>query len=102
MIIKDTDTKADTLRGTTIDGDSYTHHHIQDTSAIQAGCHELRQETNNGFTQGRTMRKIASIPALEGVKLGNERPGFFQSPEMMKEWLKREGEAYLTVKKNTI
>ncbi len=96
------DTKADTLVGTSINGDHYTHHHAQDTTAIQAGCHELRQDSSNGFTQGRTMRKIASIPALDAVRLGNERPGFFSSPEMIGEWLKKEGEAYLTVKKNTI
>ena len=102
MIIKDSDRAENTLIGTTIDGDHYTHHHAQNTSAIQAGCHELRQDSGNGWTKERTMRKIASIPALDAVRLGNERPGFFSSPEMMREWLRREGEDYLTVKKNTI
>ena len=101
MIVKD-DGSIDTLVGTSVEGDKYTHHHAQNTSLVQAGCHELRQDSSNGFTQERTMRKIASIPALDAVRLGNERPGFFSSPEMIGEWLKKEGEAYLTVKKNTI
>ena len=102
MIIKDSDRADETLVGTTFKGDTYTHHHAQDTSVIQAGCQELRNDGTNGFTQERTMRKIASIPALDAVRLGNERPGFFSSSEMIGEWLKKEGEAYLTVKKNTI
>ncbi|MEE8382215.1 MAG: hypothetical protein V3R78_10135 [Thermodesulfobacteriota bacterium] len=102
MIIKDSDRADPTLVGTTYEGDHYTHHHAQDTSTIQAGCHELRQDGTNGWTEERTMRKIASIPALDAVRLGNERPGFFSSPEMIGEYLKREGEKYLTVKKNTI
>ena len=101
MIVKD-DGSIDTLVGTSIKGDYYTHHHAQNTSLVQAGCHEQRQDDSNGWTQERTMRKIASIPALDAVRLGNERPGFFSSPEMIGEWLKKEGEAYLTVKKNTI
>ena len=92
----------DTLRGTTYKGDTYTHHHIQDTSAIQEACNEERIYSDNGWTEDRSMRKIASIPALDAVRLGNERPGFFSSPEMINEWLKKEGEKYLTVKRGSI
>ena len=102
MII-DSDRAEETLRGMTYEGDEYTHHHIQDTSLIQETCHELRQDSNNGFTDNKGFRKIATIAPLDAVRLQAERPGFFSSPEMIKEWLKTEdGERFLTVKRSSI
>ena len=102
MVIDD-DRAEETLRGMSFSGNEYTHHHIQDTSLIQETCHELRQDSNNGFTDKKGFRKIATIAPLDAVRLQAERPGFFSSPEMIKEWLKTEdGERFLTVKRNSI
>lgn len=101
MIIDD-DRAEETLRGMTYEGDEYTHHHIQDTSLIQQSCYEQRQDDSNGWTKDRGFRKIGEIPPLDAVKIQAERPGIFGSEEMMKEWLKKEGERYLTVKRNSI
>ncbi len=102
MIIDDR--AEDTLRGTSFIKDGkYIHHHAQDTSLIQEACNNERQAGNNGFTDDRGFRKIASISPLDAVRLQAERPGFFNSPEMIKEWLKsEEGERFLTVKRNSI
>lgn len=95
MIIKD----RDYLAGTTYKGDKYTHHHVQPTLNIQEEAHNIREFSDNGWTKDRSMRQIATIPALEAVRLQAERPGFFSSPEMITEYLKKEGAIYRTVKK---
>jgi hypothetical protein len=103
MII-DSDRAEDTLKGMEFIKDGrYIHHHVQDTSLIQEACQKERQAGNNGFTDDKGFRKIASIAPLDAVRLQAERPGFFSSPEMIKEWLKtEEGERFLTVKRNSI
>lgn len=98
MLIKD----KDYLMGTTYKGDKFTMHHVQPTLNIQEEAYNAREFSDNGWTKGKTMRHIAHIPALDAARLAAERPGFFTCDEMMSEWLKREGEVYLTVKKNTI
>lgn len=95
MIIKD----KDYLLDTTYKGDKFTMQHVQPIYNIQKEAHEIREFSDNGWTKSRKMRQIAHIPALEAVRLQAERPGFFSSPEMMREYLKKEGAAYRTVKK---
>ena len=95
MIIRD----KDYLAGTTYKDDKFTMHHVQPTTNIQEEAYNIREFSNNGWTKEKSMRQIAHIPALEAVKLQAERPGFFSSPEMITEYLKKEGAPYRTVKK---
>ncbi len=95
MLIKD----KDYLMGTTYKGDKFTQHHIQPNLSIQEEAHVIREFSDNGWTKNKSMRQIAHIPALEAVRLAAERPGFFESPEMIREYLKREGAPFRTVKK---
>ncbi len=95
MLIRD----KDYLGGITYKGDEFTMHHVQPNLNIQKEAHEIREHSDNGWTKERTMRQIGHIPALEAVRLQAERPGFFSSPEMIREYLMKEGAAFRTVKK---
>ena len=98
MIIKDKDFST----GTVLDGDKISSHHAQLVTNIQQEAYAIREFSDNGFTKDRTMRQIGHIPALDAARLQVERPGIFAHEEIMNEWLKsKEGEKYLTVKRNS-
>jgi len=77
-----------------IDGDECRIFHAQKTDDIDLQNHIERESGNNGWTIDRSMRKIASIPALEFAK----HPEFTQDEATLKKWLKKEGRRYLSVK----
>ena len=96
MIVKEKDFlyKADTK------GDNFAFTHMQKVDTIQGECHQLREFGGNGWSEDKGFRHIARIPDLDAARLAAERPGIFQDTtgNMLRDWLKKEGKPYLTVK----
>jgi hypothetical protein len=60
--------------------------YLQDTRPIQARVSMLKKETDNGFTQDRTMQHIGSIP----ITIWLEHPEFMEDPRSIDRWLRTE------------
>jgi hypothetical protein len=63
------------LVGVNYKGDKVSFLHAQDVGPIAEMCKEARKDPAKGFTKGRTMQRIASIPELV----------FFAHPELVGE-----------------
>lgn len=83
------------LRSADFVGDNFVFNHMQDTAPTQLSCYQDRLHTDNGWTEDRSMRKIASIPEIELVK----HPEFLHDQKALLTWLKGEGKKYTTVTK---
>lgn len=78
-----------------LEADKFRILHGQQIDGILEECHAYRKLDGNGFTDGRNMRKIASIPAIEFTK----HPEWAHDTKAMIKWLKsEEGRMYLTVR----
>lgn len=76
------------------EGDKIKVLHGEDTTPIQWQAHLDREFGNNGFTDGKQFRKIASIP--ETVMA--EHPEFQYDRHALNMWLENEGAAFRCVK----
>jgi hypothetical protein len=76
------------------DGDKLKILQVEDTTDIQHNAYIDRQLDNNGFTDGRQFRKIATIP--ETVMA--EHPEFKHDRRALNLWLQNEGAAFRTVR----
>jgi len=74
-------------------GDNMIVVHGQETYDIQEEAHLIRKYSDNGFTEGRTMRHIARIPELVFA----QHPEFNYDTKALMDWLKNEGSCYRTV-----
>jgi hypothetical protein len=83
------------LRNVECVGDNFIFNHMQDTAPTQEQVYLDRTYSDNGWTQDRTMRKIASIPEVEFLK----HPEFLHDQKAITTWLKGEGKKYMTVTK---
>jgi hypothetical protein len=76
-------------------GDKFVFTHGQDTNPTMGAAQYERDWSDNGWTEDRSMRKIASIPEIELVK----HPEFLHDQKALLTWLKGEGRKYATVTK---
>jgi hypothetical protein len=83
------------LRSAEFVGDKFIFNHMQDTAPTMEQAQYERDLSNNGWTEDRSMRKIASIPEIELVK----HPEFLHDQKALLTWLKGEGRKYATVTK---
>lgn len=101
MIFKGTvdipeDSSSAIVESEAVGSDKFKLIHAQPIGDIMKHAYEYRKLDGNGFTDGKNMRKIASIPAIEFVK----HPEWAHDTKAMKKWLKsEEGRQYLTVTK---
>ncbi len=77
-------------------GDKIKALYMQDTTDIQCQAYLDREHGNNGFTEGKHFRKIASIP--ETVMA--EHPEFQHDRHALNMWLENEGANYRCVRGN--
>lgn len=78
------------------DGDKYEFNHAQCVDPILQFAHEMREHSNNGFTDDKSMRMIGFIPELEF----RNHPEWMKDPNEILKWLKTPaGAPYRTVKK---
>lgn len=74
--------------------------HVENVSPIFAANQKSREDSHNGFSDDRSMRKIASIPPLVAIEAEKTHPGLFQDKNMMKEFLRSDvGKLCMTVRK---
>jgi hypothetical protein len=88
------------LQGIEHVGDKTILTHTEDITPILEKSHQMRQDSNNGWTKDRSMRHIANIPRnviLQRPELLADKTG-----KLMKEFLRKEGESFLNVNKNSI
>lgn len=81
-------------------GDKTILTHTEDITPILQKTHEMRRHSDNGWTKGRTMRHIGCIPRniiLKRPELLADKTG-----NLLREFLKKEGETFLTVNKHSI
>lgn len=60
--------------------------YVQNTLPIQAKVAAIKKESDNGFTQDRTMQHIGSIP----ITIWLSHPEFAQDSRTVERWLKTE------------
>lgn len=81
-------------------GDDFVFHHAERIDPILKSANLQREAGNNGWGKNKSMRKIATVPALE----------FYNNPDLVREgtnktwrkYLNGEGRAYATVNPNTV
>lgn len=71
--------------------------HVQDTRSHLEMCARLREDSQRGFTQDRTMQRYASIPMLEWIELTELRPEL-KDPKELEKWVNNDevGRLYKT------
>jgi len=56
-------------------GDNFVFHHAEKIDPMLQDAYKQREEANNGFTDTKSFRKIATVPALE----------FYNNPDLLKD-----------------
>jgi hypothetical protein len=79
----------DTLKKVDINSEFISFQHVADNRPVLQHIHELRQLSNNGWSNDRTMQKIGVIPALEYVKLCKINPEL-KDPKKLEKFLMSE------------
>ena len=51
--------------------------HAQRIDETSAYCNELRKDSSNGFTKGRSMRRLGSFPVLTLMEYDRLHPGWY-------------------------
>lgn len=95
MILKQNIINPTTILKADIQGDNFVFVHGQNTLPVQQQAYADRMSDNNGFTDNRSMRKIASIPEIEFIR----HPEWIHDQKAMLKWLKGEGRKYACVTK---
>lgn len=80
----------------TYEGDKFKLLHVQNIEPILKSAHLQRQSDNNGWTDGKRFRKIATIPSLEIVKHPELMSG--DAKVMRKYLMSDEGSKFRTVR----
>lgn len=88
--------KSHGLLGVKNDGDKTIFTHAQNVTPDLEFCHEMRKDTNNGWSRDRNYRHIARIPDT----LFLSHPEWMQDPSLITKWLRTdEGKQFATVSK---
>ncbi len=94
MIIKAPEDSQTGLYRIDSDKDSLEFNHIQNITPVLERAKDVRKESDNGWTEGRGFRHIASIPTCEFVT----HPELVYDKKALIKWLKTEyGSMFKTV-----
>ena len=78
------------------EGEKFKIQHGELIQPIEADVQDIREHTDNGWTDEKNFRQIASIPSLVFM----EHPEFLHDDLALRRWLKtEEGRRYRTVRK---
>ena len=86
----------ETLSSFEQNSEMYSMTHVSDNRPVLQHAHELRQLSNNGWSEKRNYQRIGVIPALEYVRMCKINPEL-KDPNKLEKWLMSwEGAAYRT------